>query len=284
MIRHIILPHQEFKLKSDGEKMKIGISTASFYPLILEESLDTIKNSGFDLIEVFLNTPSEFSEEYAKNFKEKADKLGIKINSVHSFSSHFEPYLFDVYQRRRKDMIKHYESVLNCAKIFESDIYTFHGLRLTDFNNLNKKHVIDVFNELTYLSSSYDVRLAQENVSWCMSSNLEYLKFLIEGVKNPLYFTLDIKQAFRAKIDPIEYIKVMKDKIVNCHVNDKNEESSCMLPGRGNVDFGELNLNLKAFGYAGNGIIEVYGENYKNYSELTLSMDYLNNKFLRCKE
>jgi sugar phosphate isomerase/epimerase len=101
-----------------------------------------------------------------------------------------------------------------------------------------------------------------------MSSNLNFLSFLNESCKHPVYFTLDIKQAYKAFIEPEKYIDVMGKNIVNFHVNDRDEKHICMLPGKGTVDYNKIVSKLKSMEYDGMAIIEVYRENYTNYNEL----------------
>ena len=48
-----------------------------------------------------------------------------------------------------------------------------------------------------------------------------------------------------------------------------------MLPGRGDVNYIELVNKLKKCGYNGKGIIEVYRENYYDYTDLTDAKEYL---------
>ena len=126
-----------------------------------------------------------------------------------------------------------------------------------------------------YIAGENDVKIAMENVSWAMSSKISYLEYLIENSKVPIYFTLDVKQAYRANVNPLDYISIMKDRIINLHLNDRDEENSCLLPGVGKVDFHEILKELKKVGYKGNGIIEVYNDNFKTDEEVIISKKYM---------
>ena len=256
--------------------MDIGLSSASFYPHInTEDSIGQMKKLNFNCGEIFLNTISEYEEDFIKILNEKRIENAFNIYSVHSFSSAFEPYLFDGYKRRAQDMMKNFTKLCKAASILGATCYTFHGLRYEPFENMNKKRVLDGFNELVYIAHENGIKLAQENVSWCMSSNLEYLKFLKDTCKYPIYFTLDIKQAYKAGISPYKYIEVMGDRIINFHVNDRDEKHICLLPGKGSVNYLDLVNKLHGTGYNGIGIIEVYNENYKNFDELTQAKEFL---------
>lgn len=256
--------------------MKIGISSASFYPDILtEDSINLMKKIGFDLGEIFLNSPSEYESDFIQKLIKEKDAVDFKIISVHCFTSQFEPFLFDRYKRRRDDMLIYFEKVCQAAQALGASYYTFHGMRYTDPKLLNNDFIAGIYYQLIDICNKYNIKLAQENVSWCMSGDIEFLSMLKEKCGGKLFFTLDIKQAYKAKVEPEKYIRVMGNSIVNLHINDKNAKNVCLLPGKGNVDYKKLFSRLKDVRYSGDAIIEVYKENYSDYSEITKSKKIL---------
>lgn len=260
--------------------MEIGLSSAVFYPKVeTEDSIELISRLGFSCAEIFLNSPMEFEEDFIKLLMDKKNKYNLEINSVHSFSSLYEPYLFDSYKRRREDMLKYFTKVCVAAKLLGARCYTFHGMRLNNIETINFKLIHDVYNTLTYIAGENGIKLAQENVSWCMSSNVEYLNRIEENINYPLYYTFDIKQSYKAGIKPFEYLNVMENKLINFHVNDRDENHVCLMPGQGNVDLKAIFNKIKSQNYLGNVIIEVYGNNYKTYTELQDAKKFLS-KFI----
>lgn len=258
--------------------MKIGISTAIFYPhKYTEESIDIVKNIGFDTGEIFLNSFSEYSEEYCKTLREKLDKINFKPVSIHAFGSMFEPFLFDKYDRRRKDVMDIFRTVCKATSILGGKYYTFHGERSSfiqgvkeDFDFTSK-----IYDELIYTAKENGIELAQENVAWCKSNDLNFIKGLREHCKEDIKFTLDIKQAYKVKVDPIEYIDVMRENIVNFHINDRDDKNICLLPGKGSVKYNIILKELKKYNYNGDCIIEVYNENFNKLDELTKSKQFI---------
>lgn len=249
--------------------MEIGLSSASFYPNInTENSIELMKKLGFDIGEVFLNTSSEYNEEFIKLLLEEKNKNNFKINSVHGFSSSFEPFLFDVYKRRRDDVFVYFKKICKAAKLLGAKCYTFHGMRRQDLSFINYKFIVEIYNKLIYTAMEEGIKLSQENVSWCMSSDIDFLAMLKEECKYPMYFTFDIKQSYKAGIEPEKYIEVMDKNIINFHINDRDEKNLCLLPGKGNVNYRQLFQKLKEKEYKGVGIIEVYSNNYSSYDEL----------------
>jgi sugar phosphate isomerase/epimerase len=249
--------------------MKIGMSSASFYPVVdTEDTIELMKETGFNCGEIFLNCPSEYEIDFIKKLNEKKNECEFDIISVHSFSSSFEPYLFDSYKRRVRDMMSQYKAVCRAAAMLGASFYTFHGMRFQGLDTLNMKKVIAVYEELSYIALDNGIKLCQENVSWCLSGNLKFLSMLKEECKSPVYFTVDIKQAYKAGISPLKYINVMGDRLKNLHLNDRDDKHVCLLPGQGNVDFSSIKQGLNAINYSGSGIIEVYRENYSTYEDI----------------
>ena len=258
--------------------MQIGISSACFYPKVeTENAIPLMKKLGFELGEIFLNSPSEYEYDFVQKIHEQKLRYDFKINSVHAFCAHFEPFLFDRYDRRRKDMMFYFKAVCRACNQLQANSYTFHGMRNIESKGLDKGFVIDIYNELTYIAGEAGIKLAQENVSWCMSSDLDFLTMVKEKCKYPLFFTLDLKQAYKANKFPKDYINVMGNELINLHINDKDEDNVCLLPGNGDIDYTILSKELSDIGYKGNAIIEVYNENFKTYDELKKSKKLLMN-------
>ncbi|MCI1944446.1 sugar phosphate isomerase/epimerase family protein [Clostridium luticellarii] len=258
--------------------MDIGLSSASFYPYVnTENSIALMKSLGFKLGEIFLNSDSEYEVDFGKMLLEQKLKNDFVVNSIHAFSSSFEPYLFDRYKRRREDAFIRFKKVCKIAGLLGARCYTFHGMRSTKFHEINRSFVFDIYDKLIDTAGEQGVKLCQENVFWCLSSDTDFLYELREKCTNPIYFTLDIKQAYRSGRTPEEYIDIMGNDVENLHLNDKNDENSCLLPGKGEVDYKKILCKLKEIGYNKVGIIEVYSDNYKNYRQLREAGDYIYN-------
>ena len=256
--------------------MEVGISSACFYPdMVLENSISVMKDLGFNTGELFINTVSECDEDYILKIKEEIIKNKFDIRSVHFFSAMYEPFLFDNYKRRREDAFKLYKKICKATDLLGASIYTFHGMRYREFKDIDKRLVLDVYKELLYIAGENNINLAQENVSWCMSSNLEFLKMIKEDVKEPLKYTFDIKQAYKANKNPLDYLDIMGKDLINFHINDRSKNSPCKLPGEGDVDYNSIFNKLREINYDKIAIIEVYRDNFKKYEELSRVHDFL---------
>lgn len=89
--------------------MEVGISSACYYSdFQLKKSIKIMKELDFDTRELFLNT---YSDDFVKKLIEEKEKNNFNIKSVHFFSYMYEPYLFDQYERRRKDSLEVFKNI-----------------------------------------------------------------------------------------------------------------------------------------------------------------------------
>ena len=263
--------------------MKCGISTACFYPEIVEETILKIKELEMNSIEIFINTESEFDMPYVKDLRSRLDEAGIRAISVHPFTSLMEGVLFfSEYDRRIEDGLRQYERYFKAAHMLGAKYFTFHGERSMS----STIHVPDAdrklrtYHRLCALAQQHDVVLAQENVAWCKSASPAYLQWLRDGVQE-LRFTLDIKQAHRAGCNWNEYLTVMGERLVNVHINDFDDTHTCMLPGEGTMPFDALLAQLDATGYNGQLLIEVYHTDYSDMAQIERARMFLQNLITR---
>lgn len=255
--------------------MRVGISSACFYPYInTEDTLDIIKELGFDLCEVFLESGFETDEKFCYELKNRSEKLGINIHSIHAFNATFEPFLFDRYERRRKEMENKFIEVCRAGNILDAKYYTFHGITST-MPGVNISEIVKGMNRLCEIANSYNISLSQENVSWCKSGDPKYIKELHGKVDKELFYTLDIKQSVRSKNLPTDYIEIYGDKLSTVHINDASFEASCLLPGHGDMNLKGIVESVSNINSEIPFIIEVYRENFKTYEQLKAAKEYL---------
>lgn len=104
--------------------MKIGLSTANYFPeMNTEDMIDHYGALGIDSVEIFLNTYSEMEEGFIAMLRDRCDRYGITVNSVHVMSMIMEPCLFDLLPRRRQDFeaVPEYPPV--CPRAGERHLY-----------------------------------------------------------------------------------------------------------------------------------------------------------------
>jgi sugar phosphate isomerase/epimerase len=181
-------------------------------------------------------------------------------------------------QRTREDCEVFFTQVAHAANELNANYYTFHGpakLKKRKYIH-NYEWIAKCLAHLNNILSSCTngkCELAYENVHWTYFDEPEFFKEL--KTLSPVKACLDIKQAQQSGIDVYDYIDVMKDRIVNVHVCDYDDDGRLKLPGQGTFNFVKLCKALININYKGPLIIEVYANNYNSFSEIQDSMQYL---------
>ncbi len=255
--------------------MEVGVSTATmFLRAYNEDALPLLDKIDARVVEIFLESFCEYTTEYAELLKSKLGNL--KVHSVHTLNTHFEPQFFSVNERAKADAFKIFEQVLKSMKLLNAQNYTMHGrMRVKkDTNFTNYAQTAKDFNVLCDFAKSYGANVCLENVEWAMYSKAGYfsnVKDLIPTLKA----CLDIKQARIAGDDYSLYLDEMGDRLKTVHVSDYDENGRILLPGRGLFDFKKLIDKLHAVNFDGALLIEVYKESFESLDEVASSLEYI---------
>lgn len=257
--------------------MEIGASSACFYPMQTEQTLELLAAAGFRHIEIFFNAACEVEEDFCREMRARADALGLSVVSVHPYCGAYEYVnLFSFYERRREDGLKDYQRIARAGEILGAKYITFHGDRLNSPIPADVERYCSTQARIIGIAQQHGLLLAQENVAWCTSSKLEFLRRVDEQLRpEGLHYTLDVKQALRAGHVWQDYERIMRGRIVNVHISDNNPEESCLLPGRGEMDFVEFFRTMHQHGYQGDYLIEVYQRNFEYPAQLADGRRYL---------
>ncbi len=257
--------------------MEIGISTASlFRRKFNEDALVTLNELDARVCEVFLGTYSEYTEDFAKLLKQRQGSL--KVHSIHTLNTHFEPQLFSSSERALDDAYKIFESCLKTAKTLGATNYTLHGIARFKKNILYNEYekIAKMMEKVKDFALSYGVDLCLENVEWAYYNHVGFYSEISKYLKG-LKTCFDVKQARISGDSYIDYLNEMGDSINTVHLSDVSENGKIVLPGKGNFNFEDLFKRLKDNGFKGNMLIEVYTNDYGEISELKDSLDYLRN-------
>lgn len=259
--------------------MECGISTASLFSRCeVEDALTVIAQMGCKTAEIFLNTHSEYEPDFIDLLVERVKRFDIKVHSLHAMSTQFEPQLFSLHTRQRKDAMKVFEKVLSAAKKLGAGIYVMHGPAHMSgvVKNMEMERIGPIVRELCNVACDYGVTLTWENVSWCLFCEPDFARRILDTSKSDkLRFTLDVKQAVRTGRSPFAFLKAMGDRVANVHICDYVHEKKLRLcmPGQGEFDFELLRSTLERQGYAGPLMIEVYSDLYRKNEELKACYD-----------
>lgn len=254
--------------------MEFGISTACFYPAYVEEAVEELSRHDVRLIEIFANTYTELKPEFLRKLKQQMDAYEMNMISLHPFTSGFEPFLlFTPYERRFQDGLEEYRRFFFAAAELGAQYLVFHGN--WTHSPFPDEQYYERFALLREEGKKLGVRLAQENVAPYKSREISFLKGLRAYLHDDVDFVLDVKQAVRAGQQVNDFVDAIGDKVCHLHLSDHNQTQDCLPIGAGKFDFVDFFVRMKAKGFEGTAVLELYRENYGAYEELYESLDRL---------
>lgn len=254
--------------------MKAGVSTASLYPLHAEDAFRELAELGVTTAELFANSTSEARDPVTSQIGQTIQEHGMEMVSFHPFSSPMESvYLFSGYDRRIEEMMSLYREFFGTMKRFGAKIFVLHGAILS--SRCTPEHYVRQFRLLAEAAEEFGVTVAQENVSYCMSGSLEFLKMMKRELGKYAKFVLDLKQSRRSGIDIFDLVHELGADIVHLHISDADGSRDCLPVGQGSFDFRRLIAEMNDLGYNGAYMVELYRENYDEYVRLRESVDKL---------
>ena len=117
--------------------------------------------------------------------------------------------------------------------------------------------------------------VAQENVVQFSSQSPVFLARMRKALGNDFHMVLDLKQAVRSGLDPLELARQFAGEIVHVHVSDHLPGRDCLPPGEGAFRFNALAALLEDAGYQGSFMIELYAGNFTDDKQLMRAKAYL---------
>lgn len=263
--------------------MILSASTACIYGrATVEDTLKMYSKLGIRHVEVFLNTFSEYEEDYIRELKRILQGEGMTATSVHGHAVQYEPQMFAPYFRSNRDAFDVFKKVAHGAGILEAGCYVFHGgthLKKNRLLNLNFGHVGEVTDRAAEILKEYKVKLAYENVHWCWFNRPDFAAKLLGHCKSDnVYFNFDMKQAAQCDGDPMDFLEAMGTRVANIHVCDfikKEGDTLPVMPFTGQFDWSRLRDWLKEMGYDKAMVLEVYSNNFGELQELKETYDKL---------
>ncbi len=247
--------------------MKIGISSASLYPLETEKALDFLGKNGVTTTEIFFNSPSELEVDFIKELDRIRKHYGIEIVSLHPCGSVGEPYfLFSGYERRYRDSFEYYKKYYRAAEMLGAKTVVLHGDSLS--GHIAMEEYCERLKEMNNEAKRYGASICQENVNRYRAATPENVREIRRLTDDGIKFTFDIKQAVRDGCGVDAMYEAMRGNIINVHISDHSEKGDCLLPGNGDFDFTGFFSRLKNDGYEGACLIEVYWHAYTDPKEL----------------
>ena len=247
--------------------MKLGISTASFYPMETELALEEIGKAGVKDTEIFFNCESELKDSFIDILLGIKEKYSLNITAVHPTMSLAESFMiFSAYERRFHEALKEYRRYSEVANALGAKYIIMHGGKPNGI--LTDEEYCERYMALKEQTLKNGVTVLQENVVKYRSGDVEFLRSMREILGKDAEFCFDIKQSIRSGYLPMDLVEEFYDNIKHYHISDHSVAGDCLLPGDGKFDFGGFFEFLNERGYNGALITEVYRFSYKNYDDI----------------
>ena len=250
--------------------MDIGISSACYYPLETELSLEEVGKSGAKVTEVFFNAQSELKNSFIDILLDIKEEYGIKIASVHPTMSLAESFMiFSAYERRFYEALDQYSRYSEIAATLGAKYIIMHGGKPNGI--LSDEEYCERYMALKRATLKNGVAVLQENVAKFRSGDIEFLRSMKDILGKDAEFCFDIKQSIRCGLEPLSMIDEFWDNIRHFHISDHSLASDCQLPLNGGFNFENFFKILKNREFEGDCVIEVYNNAYKKFDELAVS-------------
>lgn len=256
--------------------LRCGISTACFFPGDTVTSFRCLAEAGVPVAELFLNTFSELEQPTVNELLAIQKANGLAVSSFHPFTGAMEGFFFaSRYAGRFPDGLALYRRYFVLCEALGTDKCVFHGDHDFNAGNFAMEEYADRFCALAEEAARFGVTLCHENVAYCRIKTPQIAQQAKSLMGERAAFVLDTKQARRAGATPEEMADAMGSAIRQVHISDRNSQSNCLPPGKGDWNPEGFINKLKAQNFNGDLIIEVYSDSFTTMDELLRSVQYL---------
>ena len=234
-----------------------------------------IAKLGFAHSEIFFNSRCELERPFINELRAVSKAYGTEVSAVHPYTSASEGYmLFSGYERRFYDTLELYKRYAEAAAELGAEYLVIHGAKT--LREIPAEKYAERFAILNETARAFGCTAVHENVVHFVGETPEFMLLMKSYIGNDFKTVLDIKQARRAGVDPLNFIEAMGSSIVHIHLSDYNNSCDCLPPSeKGLFSFSSLFTALEGAGFNGRCMIELYSENFSREEELTESAKYL---------
>lgn len=252
--------------------MNLGVSTACFYPLETELSLENLGKNGIRDTEIFINSLCELKEPFIDMLLDIKNEYQMTVHSIHPTMSLAESFMiFSSYERRYRDAADQFRRYSEIAATLGAKYIILHGGKPNGI--LSDEEYCERYMNLKEILQKNGATLLQENVVNYRAGDIEFLHSMRDILGNDAEFCIDIKQSIRCGYNPFDLIEEFFPNIKHFHISDHTVSSDCLLPLNGGFNFKTFFNILKQNNYNGAAIIEVYKDCYKSYNEIYKSFN-----------
>ena len=255
--------------------MNFGISTGCFFPQETTEAVKRAGELGVKYIEIFFNTHSELKKEFLINLRQIIDDYGMKVVSVHPYTSAIESFMFfSKHDYKLDDSIELYEEYFKACNILGCRYVVIHGC-LASYDFMDMQRYCNNLNKLSRRAKEYGVYISQENVFRFKCGYIKNIEEFVKYADRDIKFTFDIKQAVKSRQSIYKILELTKDRISHLHISDFTGRNHSLVPFTGSVNFDRFFRYIRENTDAEAALVELYSPMIKSDSQLMEAVDKL---------
>lgn len=228
---------QRVESRNRGEYgMRFSFSTAALYPRDSLDSLDLIKEAGYDAAELMPQCMEETLPCFAKKV--------MSISKMRVASIHFPLVFFSIFYNPYPGMIKEartlIDNITSLAGALETNVIVIHPPYFTN-KTQEKLFYAPVMDNMRYLcmkSKENGVKVSLENNPKGGRTPEEMLKVIHEVNCENIFPMIDTTEAVESGQDPVYMLK--KLDVIHIHASDHKGEDKHILPGQGDLDWKKI--------------------------------------------
>ncbi|TDT72248.1 sugar phosphate isomerase/epimerase [Hypnocyclicus thermotrophus] len=224
----------------------VGYAASAFEKNIYD-SINYAKENGFKAVELNVNMPIFFPENFSLEEREKIKNYAKEHNIIITLHGPEDITFLQLQDGINIASINRIKDVIDFANDIEAKFLTLHIGASVCFTLTDKKIYID---EMFY--EKYKKRLeenlleiinySKDKVKICIENSGRFPEVLVQETlsefikKYDLYLTWDIGHSYKNVYNEVDFFIKNKNKIRVSHVHDNNGKSDHQILGEGNID------------------------------------------------
>ena len=246
--------------------MKFGLFTCGYQRGSLEQAFADAASFGYDYIELWGGRPHAYAPDLVKGAADGIRRLSEKYCiPVRIYTPEHNAYPFNYMmgdQAQWEDSIQYLKTAIKASSFLGAEALL---LSIGHSGGLppeeKKTRLLKSLRVLSEEAWKMGQTLLLENLTPMESdgyTDLESYQLLFEEELPCLKAMCDVVVPFVQGEDPVEYCRVLGEKMGHLHLTDSNgSDESHIMPGDGIMDLGKLIKDFQNAGYKGNVTIEL---------------------------
>lgn len=275
-----------------SNSMKLACSTTFFLVKTVEESIQIIKDTGYEGVVILCDIPhaypSTLDDEKISSIVKAASDARISISGLNAFSMRaiggdvFSPSWIESDEKKKKLRIDYTKECIRLAKKLGTNMITTEPGGLisdaSDFSQMEKDFV-DGLNEVIPVAEQENVKVLLEPTPGCLIENSQqFLSFIQKINSDYIGLNFDIGHFFCVNEDPSQIIPDLSKYIGHFDIEDiaADRTHKHLLPGLGSIDFQSVLKSIKDIGYDGYVTVELHPYTANPQRAARMAYNYLN--------